>query len=250
MERLRQWRAALSRRWNACVCRFLRREGARLLAGRPSLDARFSLFILRLLAKTPRPGAERAIDAASLEALTACVACGASHPAMAENGLIGDQRPLARVRFGTRGNTAEHGCGWIAAYNARRLLGEDVRPETVLSDLRRGARSGGRMGADPFFLLKYFRALGYSVRLCTAAEEMERESRACDAFILCYLYTAGDGSPGGHFAAGAFDPAENGFRVYNGERGKAELCAAFLSIAPRNTQLRLLLAIRRSSFSF
>ena len=82
MERLRQWRAALSRRWNACVCRFLRREGARLLAGRPSLDARFSLFILRLLAKTPRPGAERAIDAASLEALTACVGSGASHPAM------------------------------------------------------------------------------------------------------------------------------------------------------------------------
>ncbi len=106
------------------------------------------------------------------------------------------------------------------------------------------------MGADPFFLLKYFRALGYSVRLCTAAEEMERESRACDAFILCYLYAAGDGSPGGHFAAGAFDTAENGFRVYNGERGKAELCAAFLSIASRNTLLRLLLAIRRSSFSF
>ena len=194
------------------ACRTLAEEGLRLDAEDASWDARLALWILEHTAKKPKdstlPDRMAYIDALH----------DTTTPLLTEDGLITDQRLLPEVQFGRAGNTADHGCGWIAAYNARRLLGDPVEPETVLRAVWRGARFGGRMGTDPFYLVGYFRALGYTVRLVSGTERMEAAARAADAFILLYVFDQQD-CPGGHFVAGQYREETKAFRVLNAERG-------------------------------
>ena len=220
------------------ACRTLAEEGMRLDAENASWDARLALRLLERTAKKPKDSSlPQGMDyIASLH--------DTDSPLLTEDLLITDQLLLPEVRFGQKGNTADHGCGWIAAYNVRRMLGEDVEPETVLRAVWRGARFGGRMGTDPFYLIGYFRALGYGARFVSGAEPMEKAARASDAFILLYVYDQND-CPGGHFVAGRYCNETDRFRVLNASRG-GDISVSSLSEAHGDRVLvRFLIAIEQ-----
>lgn len=220
-------------RW---ACRNLAEEGQRLDAEHASWDAKLALWLLERLAKKPKDAVLPA-EMAYIDALH-----DTQTTLLTEDGLITDQRALPQVRYGSDGNTADHGCGWIAAYNARRMLGETVEPETVLRTIWHGARFGGRMGTDPFYLLGYFRALGYETRFVSGTERMEAAARAARAFILLYIYDSKD-CPGGHFVAGQYRPETEDFRILNGEHGGDVAERSLAAAQGKNTLLRFLIAI-------
>jgi len=217
------------------ACRTLAEEGLRLDAENASWDAKLALWLLERTAKKPKetllPSAMAYIDA--LHTGTA--------PLFTEDGLITDQRLLPEVRFGRAGNTADHGCGWIAAYNARRLLGEQIEPEDILRTVWRGARFGGRMGTDPFYLIGYFRALGYEAKLVSGMERMEAAAREARAFILLYIFDQHD-CPGGHFIAGQYCAETDDLRLLNGDHGD-EHVPAIEGAVRGHVLLRLLIAL-------
>lgn len=238
-----RWKAGCIRHINKLRAKILRRacrtiaeEGHRLDDDNASLDVRLALWLLEHMAKKPKDSALPA-EMAYIAALH-----DTSSALLTEDGLITDQRLLPEVRFGHAGNTADHGCGWVAAYNVRRMLGEEVEPETVLRAVWRGARFGGRMGTDPFYLLGYFRALGYEAKLVSGTERMETAAKQARAFILLYVFD-GKEVPGGHFIAGQYRAETDDFRILNGEHG-GDVSEISLSAAQNGkTLLRFLLTV-------
>ena len=221
------------------ACRTLAEEGTRLDAEHATWDAKLALWLLERMAKKPKESMLPA-QMAYIDALH-----DTESQLLTEEGLITDQRLLPEVRFGRVGNTADHGCGWVAAYNVRRMLGESVEPEEVLRTVWHGARFGGRMGTDPFYLIGYFRALGYGARLVSGAARMEAAARAADAFILLYVFDHKD-CPGGHFIAGHYREETDDYRILNGEHGGDAAAATLDDAQGKHTLVRFLIAIEKS----
>lgn len=239
----KQWKTKIVRGCNRLrgnvlrrACRTLAAEGHRLDADDASWDARFALWLLEHMAKKPKDS----VLPTEMEYIAALHDTDSTR--LTEDHLITDQRAFPEIRFGKAGNTADHGCGWVAAYNVRRMLGEDVEPETVLRAVWRGARFGGRMGTDPFYLLGYFRALGYEATLVSGTERMEAAAKQARAFILLYVFD-GKEVPGGHFIAGRYSEEADAFRILNGEHGGDVLEESLTAAQNGKTLLRFLLAI-------
>ena len=232
------------RKWSY---RYLMRKGAAIDEGAGSLDTRFALWILQKLAKNPfrktgktrRSKAMRNLDDAYRESL--------EHPAMTETGYIGGQRFLRDIPFGKRGNTADHGCGWISVFNARKLLGNPCCPSEALRDMERGARGTGTRGMDPFYIAKYFKGLGYRTEIVTGTERIENKARECDAFIFCYLFKGRGGQPSGHFVAGKPDLDTGRLVFYNGEQPGESFADSISQIKNQDTFFNLLISIKKKS---
>ena len=78
--------------------------------------------------------------------------------------LIFNQReiPADKWRYGLRASAAT-GCGWVAAYNALRLLGVDARPEELIRTLKRMLPLiNGNMGTFILSITSFFRRKGFA----------------------------------------------------------------------------------------
>lgn len=133
-----------------------------------------------------------------------------------EDGMIADQRLLAQYRMGAT-DSAACGCGWIACYNALRLLGERPRPESVLKALERDLVLRGRMGTRTVALPAFFLKRGYRVAVSFTLAGAEKRAPAADANIVYYLRSK---HPSAHFVAFSGKVAENSegeavYRFYN-----------------------------------
>lgn len=58
-----------------------------------------------------------------------------------------------------------NGCGWIAAYNALKILGASLPPWQIINGLEPGAVLRGYLGLSPFFLTRYLKDQGLTSRL-------------------------------------------------------------------------------------
>ena len=126
------------------------------------------------------------------------------------DGYIIEQRELKRpdgslISY-NMANSPANGCGWISAYNALKILGNDPDPYAVMREVESGALAVGKVGTDPFFLQEYFQNKGYHVNMYFTQADVEREAYRSDACIFVYGYLAKDksGVPyiGAHFIAG------------------------------------------------
>ncbi len=124
-----------------------------------------------------------------------------------KDGYIIDQAKLKGVEYGSLGNSPGNGCGWIAAYNALKALGEKSDPYDIMREVGEGALLAGTVGTDPLYLLQFFRNRGYDAEVYVTKEGVEREVLRSDASILVYGY-AYNGGIGAHFIAGY--PMQNG----------------------------------------
>ncbi|MBQ6430328.1 MAG: hypothetical protein IJJ99_00410 [Oscillospiraceae bacterium] len=105
--------------------------------------------------------------------------------------------------------SSHNGCGWIAAYNACRILGDHVQPAEIISDFERyGAILFGAFGTIPAALTHFFRKRGYRADSSGKRERFDEMAKKATVSVLWYWH-----GKGAHFIAVA--PGEDGFVGYN-----------------------------------
>lgn len=139
-------------------------------------------------------------------------------------GLIINQSGLNQLKYGDDTSNIND-CGWIAAYNVRRMLGEDVTPSEVIYEMEDTVLVEGRLGTHPFRMARYLSEKGYDVTCTMLEEDMEKAAEDADAGIYFYLFQSKrDGLPRGHNVA--FRRSKSGrkgwytFYNWNGEKQK------------------------------
>ena len=106
------------------------------------------------------------------------------------NELIFNQReiPADKWRYGLRPSAAT-GCGWVAAYNALRLMGADARPEELIRTLKRMLPLiNGNLGTFILSLAALFRRKGYKTRLVWKKRRFDDAARNCAVCILFFCW--------------------------------------------------------------
>lgn len=105
--------------------------------------------------------------------------------------------------------SSHNGCGWIATYNACRILGDDVKPAEIISEFERyGAILFGALGTIPAALTHFFRKRGYHTASSGKRERFDEMAKDATVSILWYWH-----GRGAHFIA--LRPSEDGFVGYN-----------------------------------
>lgn len=138
--------------------------------------------------------------------------------------LIDDQTAPAvcDIPWGKRGNTADNGCGWIAAYNVTAALLGHVRREDVTGEIVRlgGVWFSGRFGTKPRGITRYLRSRFGKVK--TAGPFLGRwrkKSRGARAVIALFQHK-GLFSPLHYVSGIGEEPGK--FRFYNDDDYSAE----------------------------
>lgn len=137
------------------------------------------------------------------------------HPsAFSPDGYIIDQRHTKAAKYGVR-TSDRNGCGWIAAYNFLRAVGEADDWQQIVKDMRRGSPFLCALGTGPFRLKRYLRRRGYTLTLARGRDAAIKLAEASGAGILFYLH-----SHGLHFVAFTRE-ADDQFRFFNAVLGDA-----------------------------
>ncbi len=128
--------------------------------------------------------------------------------------LIYNQRkiPKDRWRYGFRSSAAT-GCGWIAVYNALRIMNYRAAPEELIRYFERGlplvhGNAGTTIPAPALFFLHH----GFPVKMSAKRAEFDRLARESDVSIVFYRWRKG-WKLGAHFITVRHD--ESGFTALN-----------------------------------
>ena len=108
------------------------------------------------------------------------------------NDLICNQTRIPRDqwRYGLRSSAAT-GCGWIATYNALRLMGYYARPEALIRYYECSVPLyNGNFGTFVLSPAVFFRQQGFQVQTCTKRRKFDALAAAADACILFYGWHA------------------------------------------------------------
>ena len=120
--------------------------------------------------------------------------------------------PKDQWRYGFRSSAAT-GCGWIATYNALRLLGKTAEPEDLIWFYQRQLPLiHGNLGTTILAPAFYFKKQGYKVDWVSCYDKFDALAKASDVCILFYRWRD-KWKMGAHFAALQHTPA--GFIGYN-----------------------------------
>ena len=118
------------------------------------------------------------------------------------NDMIHCQRDIPRdqLRYGFRAS-ADTGCGWIATYNALRLMGKRAEPEALIRWYERQLPLlHGNTGTIFFAPALFFKHHGFQTRLEARREKFDAlvaESQAC----ILFYYWRSKWKVGAHFVA-------------------------------------------------
>ncbi len=96
--------------------------------------------------------------------------------------------PKDQWRYGLR-TSAATGCGWIATYNALRLMGYKAKPEELIRYYERQVPllhgNGGTLSQGPAF---FFRQHGFGVETLSVEARFDDAVKNADAAILFYYW--------------------------------------------------------------
>ena len=104
------------------------------------------------------------------------------------NDLIYNQTkvPKDQWRYGLR-TSAATGCGWIAAYNALRLMGYHAEPEKLIRYYQRHVPGlNGTLGTFVLTPVRLFQKLGFEVTVTGRRAQFDALAKSSDACILFY----------------------------------------------------------------
>ena len=104
--------------------------------------------------------------------------------------LIFNQRriPKEQWRYGLR-TSAATGCGWIATYNALRLMGYRAEPEDLIRFYERQLPLiHGNAGTSILAPALFFQKKGFRVTTTSVWEELDETARESDVCILFYYW--------------------------------------------------------------
>ena len=120
--------------------------------------------------------------------------------------------PKNKWKYGLRPSAAT-GCGWIATYNALRLLGEEVTPEEVLkSCMAQLPLVHGTLGTTILSPAFYFKKKGYRVEHTACNDRFDALAKDSDVCLLFFRWHE-KLKIGAHFVALQHTP--EGFIGYN-----------------------------------
>lgn len=120
--------------------------------------------------------------------------------------------PKEKWRYGFRSSAAT-GCGWIATYNALRILGKPACPKELIRYYERQLPLWhGNAGTSFWGPLVYFRQQGYRVSFVVKREDFDEAAKKADVCILFYRWHR-KWKLGAHFVC--LHHTENGFIGYN-----------------------------------
>lgn len=128
--------------------------------------------------------------------------------------LIYNQRdiPKEQWRYGLRSSAAT-GCGWIATYNALRLMGYGAQPEALIRMYEKMLPLvHGNTGTTTFAPAICFKKWGFPVEVVYKREEFDEAAKRSDVCILFYHWKR-DWKLGAHFVA--LHHTGEGFVGYN-----------------------------------
>ena len=128
--------------------------------------------------------------------------------------LIYNQRqiPKDQWRYGFR-STADTGCGWIATYNALRLMNYRVSPESVIHFYEwQVPFVHGSIGTMALAPMQFFKVHGFGAESCSVEEKFDGLAKEADVCILYYRWRKGM-KFGAHFVAVQYRDGE--FIGYN-----------------------------------
>ena len=139
--------------------------------------------------------------------------------------------PKDKWRYGFRSSAAT-GCGWIAVYNALRLLGYEPKPEELIASFERmfplvHGNAGTTILAPAFWLKRR----GFQVEYLSRVERFDAVAKKSDACILFYHWRE-KWKFGAHFVALQYTPEGFvGYNTYRNSKGPdryGESLSAFL----------------------
>ena len=120
--------------------------------------------------------------------------------------------PKDKWRYGLR-TSAATGCGWIATYNALRLLGYRSKPEQLIRYFERQLPVvHGNLGTSLWGPALRLHQWGFPVRMYIDRSCFDEKARQADACILFYYWRKGI-KIGSHFVA--LHHTDQGFIGYN-----------------------------------
>lgn len=128
--------------------------------------------------------------------------------------LIYNQKkiPKEQWRYGFR-TSAATGCGWIATYNALRILGYDAQPQPLIRLFERQfPLVHGNCGTSLWGPALYFKKRGFPVKCTAIRSEFDAVAKESDVCILFYWWRS-EKKMGAHFVALQYTDA--GFEGYN-----------------------------------
>ncbi len=136
------------------------------------------------------------------------------------NDLIYNQRDIPREehRYGLRAS-ADVGCGWVATYNALRLLGYQTDIDALIRYYEwQLPLIHGNAGTSFWGPAVCFRKWGFPVKLVTGRQRYDEAAKAADVCILFYHWHSRY-KLGAHFVA--LRHTDTGFVGYNTYRNSA-----------------------------
>ena len=127
--------------------------------------------------------------------------------------------PKWKWRYGFRSSAAT-GCGWIASFNALKLMGYEAKPEDLIRYYERQLPLiHGNFGTTILAPAVLFRRMGFRVRVCPWRRQMDAAAKAADVNILFYRWHRG-WRFGSHFVTLRYGEGRfTGYNTYNNSRG-------------------------------
>ena len=130
------------------------------------------------------------------------------------DGLIYNQTkiPKGKWRYGFRSSAAV-GCGWIATYNALKLMGYHASPKALIRYFERQLPIlHGNTGTSFWGPALYFRKWGFPVKMVYDRRKFDESAQKADVSVLFYHWHRGLRF-GAHFVTVTHDT--QGFTGYN-----------------------------------
>ena len=126
--------------------------------------------------------------------------------------------PADELRYGLRSSAAT-GCGWIATYNALRILGKRAKPEALIRYYERQLPLlHGNTGTSFWGPAVFFRHHGFDVTMEVRRERFDALVERSDVCILFYYWRKG-WKVGAHFVA--LHKTDRGILGYNTYKNSA-----------------------------
>ena len=99
-----------------------------------------------------------------------------------------DTIPKEKWRYGLRSSAAT-GCGWIATYNALRLMDCEAQPEALIRHYERSFPVvNGSFGTFVPSIIGFFKRRGFSVKTVLDRKKFDRTAKESDTCIVFYYW--------------------------------------------------------------
>ena len=127
--------------------------------------------------------------------------------------------PKRQWRYGFR-TSAATGCGWIASFNALKLMGYEAKPEDLIRYFERQLPLiHGNFGTSIPGPAILFKQMGFSVKVNARRSEIDAAAKQADVNILFYRWREGI-KFGAHFVTVQYrDGRFTGYNTYRNSRG-------------------------------